>query len=51
MTMFSLEADDGKLTFTCTDEKIFHDVYDYILRYLDAENYRRMLHPVETTRY
>lgn len=44
MISYGFQVSDNELKFWCSDEKIFNDIWDYIQRYIDAENYRRMLH-------
>lgn len=50
MISYGFEVRDNELKFWCSDEKIFNDIQDYIQRYIDAEDYRRMLHPEVITR-
>ncbi len=39
---FSRKGDEVK--FSCDNEKIMNDIVDYIKRYIDAQNYRDMMH-------
>lgn len=50
MISYGFDVRDNELKFWCSDEKIFNDIWDYIQRYIDAENYRRMLHPEAVVR-
>lgn len=46
MESFSLERNENKITFYCSDESVVDNIYDYIERFIDAENYRRQFHKV-----
>lgn len=37
---YSYCVEGEELTFRCDDEKVFHDICDYIERYIDAERWR-----------
>lgn len=40
---YTLERDDDEIRFRSSDEKVVDAVYEYIERYIQSENYRRLL--------
>jgi len=48
METYWLERNENKITFSCSNEKIVDDICDYIERYIDADNYRRMIRKVKS---
>lgn len=47
--IYGFTKEDNTVTFQCDDEKVFEDICDYIVRYIDAERYRR--EPKQVTIY